>query len=87
MQAYKNVNDINTFRNGRRGIVGWKRPGEIWGDDFSLLGSYADFKPQGIRQGMLGDCWFLAGATALAEHPERLYNVIHTNSRGYDGYT
>jgi hypothetical protein len=51
------------------------------GERPSLLGSLGDYKPSGIKQGSLSDCWFLAGATAVAENSERLNNVIHKNSR------
>lgn len=29
-----------------------------------------------IRQGQIGDCWFLAAASALAEKPERLHKLF-----------
>ena len=32
--------------------------------------------PYGVEQGKLGDCWFLAAAAALAEHPERIQRII-----------
>jgi len=28
--------------------------------------------PNGIKQGSLGDCWFLAAASAMAESKERI---------------
>jgi len=41
--------------------------------------------PHGIRQGALGDCWFLAAASALAEHPERLKKVIKNTEYPAEG--
>ena len=38
--------------------------------------------PAGTNQGGLGDCWFLASASSLAEHPERIMNIF-TNTE-YD---
>jgi len=32
--------------------------------------------PAGVRQGELGDCWFLSAAAALAERPERLKKIF-----------
>ncbi len=33
-------------------------------------------QPQDIKQGYLGDCYFLAGIAALAERPDRIYNLF-----------
>ena len=33
-------------------------------------------QPQDIEQGFLGDCYFLAGLSALAERPDRIYNLF-----------
>ena len=44
----------------------WKRISEL-DDDPKLFGSSGKPIPMGIRQGMLGDCWFLAAASSIAE--------------------
>ena len=63
-------------------IKGWMRPKDIYsGEEVHLKGTLDEFAPAGIKQGSLSDCWFLAGATALAEDPVRLYNNVHINSR------
>ena len=33
-------------------------------------------EPQDIEQGFLGDCYFLAGLSALAERPDRIYKLF-----------
>ena len=33
-------------------------------------------EPGDIKQGYLGDCYFLAGLAALAERPDRIYNLF-----------
>lgn len=35
--------------------------------------------PKDIRQGQLGDCYFLAGLAALAEKPDRIFNLFLIN--------
>ena len=58
------------------------RPKDIYpGEQVKLKGSLGEFAPAGIKQGSLSDCWFLAGVTALAETPSRLYQNVHKNSR------
>ena len=46
-----------------------------------LKGKLGEFAPAGIKQGGFSDCWFLAGSTAIAEDPTRMYEVVHKNSR------
>jgi len=41
----------------------------------SLWGSKG-VRPDGIRQGMLGDCWMLAAASALGEFPDRVKKIF-----------
>lgn len=33
-------------------------------------------RPEGARQGSLGNCWFIAAASAVAEYPNRIKNVF-----------
>ena len=44
----------------------------FWGSD--------GITPMDIRQGALGNCWFMAAASALAEKPKRLENIFLNNS-------
>ena len=40
----------------------------FWGSD--------GITPLDVRQGAIGDCWFMAAASALAEKPKRLEKVF-----------
>ena len=63
---YKDVTDFEriAFING-----GNSGPApSLWGSKGVL--------PDGVVQGHLGDCWFLASAAALAEHPERIKKIF-----------
>ena len=42
-------------------------------------------QPNGVRQGSVGDCWFLASASALAEVPERVKRVVWNDSYDKNG--
>jgi hypothetical protein len=42
-------------------------------------------KPAGVRQGELGDCWFLSTAAALAEHPDRIKNMFRNSEYPENG--
>ena len=64
------ASDAQAMRNR---IKGWKRPSEIQTSGSpSLWGSTGKPVPNGVSQRSLGDCWFLAAASALAEVPVRV---------------
>jgi hypothetical protein len=52
------------------------RPSEIEKKGAPSLWGSLGVKPNGINQGGLGDCWFLAAASAIAEKPSRLQKIF-----------
>lgn len=42
----------------------------------SLFGQYGKPIPNGINQMGLGDCWFLASASSIAEEADRITKII-----------
>ena len=45
-----------------------RRAPSLWGEK--------GLQAHGVGQGLLGDCWMLGSAAALAEHPERLKHIF-----------
>jgi hypothetical protein len=43
-------------------------------------------EPKDIKQGYLGDCYFLAGLAALAERPDRIFNLFLTQEKNELNY-
>ena len=64
----------------------WRRPQQIYPDgQSSLWGTAGKPIPNGIQQGFLGDCWFLAACSAVSEEAERIENIFvdkSINSKG-----
>lgn len=61
----------------KRYINAWKRPSEIlFGKSPKLYGNLGKPLPYGTKQGAIGDCWFLAAAASLAEHPAMVSRLI-----------
>ena len=51
---------------------------------YSLWGSEG-VRPGDIKQGQMGNCWFLSGAAAVAERPERLQKVFLNTDLSNEG--
>lgn len=60
---------------GPRPCANWKRP-----DDFFGVKNYSFFKDKieaaDLRQGAIGNCYFMAAVAALAEHPHRIQRLF-----------
>ena len=68
--------------------LAWKRPAEFgggYGTNPKLWGNLGKPVPNGVNQGRLGDCWFLASASSLAENPERIYDVMYDKTYNKKG--
>lgn len=66
----------------------WKRPSEMgqgYSTTPSLWGDFGKPIPNGIKQMSLGDCWFLAAASAVAEQAERVYRFAHDREYNKNG--
>ncbi|WP_026120452.1 C2 family cysteine protease [Nocardiopsis potens] len=70
--------DSANTEDGRRTDLGWAEypNGTLWGDD-GEIGS------DDLRQGALGDCWWLAGMGAIADqNPQIIKDMIKENANG-----
>ena len=56
----------------------WKRPKEVYGEQGIPFTIYESVKPNDIKQGKCGDCYFLSSLSALAEYPERIEKIFLT---------
>jgi len=52
----------------------WKRASEIF-PNYKLFGETID--PDDIKQGAIGDCYFVSSVSALAERPERVRALFY----------
>ena len=71
---------FNIYKN----VAAWKRPTELISGQPSLWGSKGII-PDGVLQGELGDCWFLASAAALAEYPDRINRIFKNAEYSAEG--
>jgi len=54
----------------------WKRPTEVFGKGRFCV--FNQIKPDDIKQGYCGDCYFLSSISSLAEFPQRIENIFLT---------
>lgn len=63
----------------------WKRIPDIYGGSTSLYGKLNKPVPNGVGQGELGDCWYLAAVSAVAEVPNRITDLIYNQEYSKNG--
>ena len=71
---YEQGNDYERSQKDKFTKLEWKRASEIYENPVV----FDDITPGDIKQGMLGDCYFLAVLSAMAEFPERIQALFVT---------
>ena len=64
---------MNVFQSK---VKRWARPTDMYPRRAPSLWGEKGVQATGVRQGLLGDCWILGSAAALAEHPERVKRIF-----------
>ena len=72
------------MRASYQNVKMWKRPSELVSSHPKLWGGQ-NVRPDDVKQGSLGDCWFLASASAIAEYPDRIKKIFVNNDYSYNG--
>ncbi len=62
----------------------WKRPQEVYGGDRNFV-LYDTPGATDVKQGRIGDCYFLASISAIAEHPDRIKKIFLTDQANAAG--
>jgi hypothetical protein len=68
--------DIDTVEPGKYEKFEWRRVSEIY-ENPQIFSEGVD--PNDIKQGALGDCYFLAVLSSMAEHTEKIEDLFYTN--------
>lgn len=63
-------------KSGHKNIL-WKRPNEICSDPKFVVKGFSRYD---VHQGNLGDCWFLAALSTLAENKSLFHIVVPENN-------
>jgi hypothetical protein len=58
----------------------WLRPHEIFKCDYDKILLFENIDPRDIKQGLLGNCYFLATLSALAEFPDRVRKLFNNQT-------
>jgi len=67
------VGDNPSRRRDWQDLV-WLRPEEFYGENYNLF--VGKIEPNDIKQGALGDCYFLSVLSSLAEWPDRIRKIF-----------
>ena len=73
----------NDFQIDKDNIV-WLRPEEVFGPEFALFEGNIEFDD--VRQGSIGNCYFMASISALTENPQciaEIFRVLSVQKNGY----
>eukprot|EP00948_MAST-09A_sp_MAST-9A-sp1_P000244 g244.t1 len=69
-------------RTRKEQVVGWRRVLDIDSRGFLIR---SDPKATDVNQGSVGNCWFLAGVSVIAERPSVLKNIFNIGVAKYSG--
>lgn len=72
-----------SFRINQQDIV-WLRPKEIFGPDYALFEGQIEFDD--VRQGSIGNCYFMASISALTECPQIIAEIFRVHEVQKNGY-
>lgn len=64
-------------------VIQWRRPHEFLPGDFKVFDT---IEPNDIKQGKLGDCWFMCALASLAERPELVERLFITKESSPQGF-
>jgi hypothetical protein len=67
----------------KRSAIEWKRASDFMQGEYQVF--QGGIEPGDIRQGALGDCWFLCAIAALTEFPELVTDLIETGEANEHG--
>ena len=87
VDPYFTPTDTSAFlgaENKLNTILHWRRPKHFFEGEFDVF--LEQIEPNDIKQGMLGDCWFMCAIASLAERPrlvERLFITKQANEEGF----
>ncbi|XP_062520154.1 calpain-B-like [Corticium candelabrum] len=81
--AFPAVRKSIFYSEGPKQKLEWKRPGEICKDPKMFVEGASRFD---VTQGMLGDCWFVAVLSSLAQHPHLLAQVVPDDNSFSENY-
>mmetsp|Transcript_16055 Transcript_16055/g.17391 ORF Transcript_16055/g.17391 Transcript_16055/m.17391 type:complete len:757 (-) Transcript_16055:897-3167(-) len=79
-RSKKNAGPSNAVLSVYRNIE-WRRPHEFMNGEIKVFDH--GIQPGDIRQGQLGDCWFLSALSALAEFPVLVEALFTSESKEY----
>lgn len=87
VDPYFSPNDRSVFLGSDKKLstaVHWRRPKSFFKGNYSVF--LDNIEPNDIKQGQLGDCWFMCALASLAERPalvERLFESSQVSDIGF----
>ena len=64
----------------------WKKPSEIFGEHNRVLLFEDKIEPNDIKQGGVGDCYFVSALAAISEFPNLIYQIFRTKEINPKGF-